>query len=95
MNPITKETRLESYITRPATRADKILERLRDNQMTAREIAYSMGFSELNSVRPRISELLKAGEIEVVGKTKDMVTGKSVAVFAIKEKTAEQQSFQN
>ena len=37
---ITKETRLESYIQRPATRAQDILRFMGHDAMTARQIAY-------------------------------------------------------
>ena len=49
---ITKETRLESYIQRPATRAQDILRFMGHDAMTARQIAYGMGYTDLNAVSP-------------------------------------------
>lgn len=78
---ITKETRLESYISRPVRRCQLILDTLGNRDMTAREIAYELHFSDLNGVKPRISEMVKKGKITVVGKRFDPVTGKKVAVY--------------
>ena len=57
---ITEETRLASYISTPtAERKQMILSVLGDKQMTARMIAYSLGFKDLNAVKPRLTELKK------------------------------------
>lgn len=49
---------------------------------TARQIKEGMGFTDMNSVRPRITELKDANWIEEVGGgTTDEVTGKTVACF--------------
>lgn len=53
---ITKETRKESYISRPVTRAADILEFIGDKEYTARQNAYGIGFTDLNSVKPRLTE---------------------------------------
>ena len=81
MNAVTKDTRRESYISRPIARASKILEVLGDNLMTSREIAYEMGYKDLNAVKPRLTELMYSGKVEAVGKVKDETTGRSVAVW--------------
>lgn len=81
MMGITEETRLEGYILRPVKRCDEILEFMGDRELTARQIAYGMGYSDLNAVKPRITELKKAGKVEAVGKTKDDLTGRNVAVY--------------
>ncbi len=49
--------------------------------MTARQIAYGMGFKDLNAVKPRLSELKAAGRIEAVGKAYDNATKRKVAVY--------------
>lgn len=77
---ITKETRFDSFITHP-TRCDDIRRVLGDKAMTARELAYALGFSERNAVAPRLTEMMKRGEVFVAGKAKDHITGKSVAVY--------------
>lgn len=78
---ITKQTRQEAYVVRPATRAVEILKVLGDREMTAREIAYELGFSDLNAVKPRLTELKEIGVIEAVGKKLDHITNRNVAVW--------------
>ena len=79
---ITKETRLESYIKTPtAERKKMILAVLGDKQMTARMIAQALGFSDLNAVKPRLTEMKNDGTVEVVGKAYDSLTDRNVALF--------------
>lgn len=78
---ITEETRREAYKQRPITRQTAILDTLGDKGMTAREIAYAMGFTDLNAVKPRLTELQNDGRVVAVGKTTDSVTGRKVAVW--------------
>lgn len=78
---ITKETRFDSYLERPVLRRNAILECMGERSMTAREIAYEMGFTDLNAVKPRLTELRDMGIIEAIGKTKDKLTNRSVAVW--------------
>ena len=79
---ITEETRLESYIRTPTSeRKQMILTILGDKQMTARMIAYALGFRDLNAVKPRLTELKKEGRVVVVGKAYDEMTDRRVAVF--------------
>lgn len=86
LSQITKETRRESYITRPETRKSEILSTLKSyGDMTSREISYRLGYLDLNAVKPRLSELLKSGKVEVVRKQEDYITGKKVAVYRRKE----------
>jgi len=61
-------------------RAEKILAVLRYTKvaMTDREIMRHLCFSDPNTVRPRITELLDAGLITEAGNTKDELTGKTV-----------------
>ena len=80
-NTITKETRQEAFITRPVRRKTAILEVLGEREMTAREIAYEMGYQDLNAVKPRLSELVGKGRVEVVGKAFDEVTKRKVAIY--------------
>ena len=82
MNRITEQTRFESYLLRPTTTRQKdILEVLGFREMTARQIAYALGFQDLNAVKPRLTELQKEGKVEVIRKTKDLATNRSVAVW--------------
>lgn len=78
---ITRQTRLESYISRPVSRCQVILDTLGSRTMTAREIATELHMVDLNGVKPRISEMVKRGEIVAVGKRYDPVTGKTVAIY--------------
>lgn len=83
---ITNETRRASYRQlKPQMRWGKILMTLKGNQMTAREIATKLGFTDMNYVRPRISELQKYGVIQACGATVDPITHKTVAIFEIVE----------
>lgn len=49
--------------------------------MTAREIAGRLGFTDLNAVKPRLTELKDAGLVEVTGTRKDPVTDRTVSIF--------------
>jgi predicted transcriptional regulator len=53
-------------------------------ECTDREIKDKLGFKEMNAVRPRITELKKAGYIEECDKKKDELTGKTVRVLRVK-----------
>lgn len=69
----------------------QIIECLSGQQLTAKEIAEAMrkkGYiptNERNFVSPRITELMKSGMVEQVGKKKCAWTGKTVTVFALRE----------
>ena len=78
---ITAETRRESYLLRPTARKEAILNTLGERGMTSREIAYEMGYSDLNAVKPRLTELKDDGRVVAVGKKTDPVTGRKVAIW--------------
>lgn len=78
---ITSECRAESLRKLDKrTREVNILSALTE-PMTAREIADKLGFADLNSVKPRLTELRDAGLVEVVGKKTDPVTDRKVSIF--------------
>ncbi len=79
---ITKETRFESYIARPI-RANEILELLGDDELTARQIMQKSKYSDMNAIRPRLTELKALGKVEAVGKAYDKATKRNVAVFRV------------
>ena len=82
MANITEQTRLESYLKTPTSkRKALILNTLGQNQMTARMIAEDLGFSDLNAVKPRLTELKSEGRIVVACKAYDELTGRHVAVY--------------
>lgn len=66
-----------------ATRQKMILECLERGEMTAREIAYCLGFSERNAVAPRLTELKAAGLVEPSGRKMDTTTGVKVTTWAL------------
>ena len=72
-------------------RYKQIIRVLANNEMTAKEIAVEMcnrGYiptNERNFSSPRITELLKKGILDCVGKKKCSYTGKTVSVFKIRE----------
>ena len=79
---ITKQTRNASYRKlNPLARQAKILEVLGNKEMTSREIATLLGYTDMNAVRPRITELVAMGKIATCGAVTDPVTGRPVAVY--------------
>ena len=52
--------------------------------LTSREIMIELGYSELNNVRPRLTELLKGSRIKEGNKVKCQYTNKSVTTYYIK-----------
>ncbi len=50
----------------------------RSKKMTDREVKDELGLSDMNSVRTRITELIKSGYLEEVGNIKCSLTGKTV-----------------
>ena len=78
---ISKECQLESWKKFDnAKRCRMILSQL-DKPRTAREIAYRLGFSDLNAVKPRLSEMKARGTVEVIGKAYDALTERNVSVY--------------
>lgn len=82
MNAVTRETRRASYLKRP-NRKMEILEVLGDRELTARQICAELGADDMNYVRPRLTELLQQGKVEVIGKTWDYATERKVAVWKV------------
>jgi len=66
-------------------RAEEVLECYRKHQqMTDRECMQEMGYTDMNSVRPRITELIEADLLTEVRTIKCGVTGKMVRVVGVK-----------
>jgi hypothetical protein len=81
-----QQTRLESYITRPQkTRKQQILEILGDREMTARMILKRMKHSDMNFVRPRLTEMVKDGILEICGSAFDKETDKNTVIYRRKK----------
>jgi len=87
----TFETRRESNerVDREKRYA-QVIDILRGHTMTAKEVAVEMcglgltPTSERNFAAPRLTELVKKGLVEVVGKTVCQYTNKKVAVYKLK-----------
>lgn len=92
---VTPSTRGEANETVDReTRYKQILEVLQGKELTAKEIAVEMQrrgeipTSERNFTAPRLTELSHNGVVEPIGKKKCQYTGKTVAVYAIREQQA-------
>lgn len=48
--------------------------------VTDREVMHGLGYSDMNAVRPRITEAVDAGALVEVGEKRCQVTGKTVRV---------------
>lgn len=90
-NPMLENQILANRSIDKQKRYMQIKEILKDKQMTFREIAqamYEAGYTispETTYSQPRVTELVRKGEIEPVGKTKSEITGKTVTVFKLRE----------
>ena len=54
--------------------------------MSDRQIMMRLGFTDMNSVRPRVTEMLKSRVLIEVGERRDTVTGQTVRLVAIRRK---------
>lgn len=92
---ITLATRRESYkdtLKNLGTRQGQVFTELLcySNGITASELAKDMhgiGFfrsAERNNVHPRLNEMVEMGIVEVIGKRQCNITGKTVAVYKVK-----------
>lgn len=79
----------------PNKRASRIYEKYTGTgkAMTDREIAKSLGFADLNQVRPRISEMIDLGFLRECGKVKDSDTGKTVRIVEVNKEDNNQLRF--
>lgn len=86
MGVLSTITRRESHAkVDKLTRKAKIRVALQAGPMTARCVMQVLGYSDLNSVRPRLTELVQEGAVEEVGMLWDEVSKRNVAVYALKE----------
>ena len=93
---ITKQTKRKSYkeiLESLGTRQSQVFTALllHRNGITASELANSMhrqGFfrnSDRNNVHPRLNEMVEMGVVEIIGKRQCRITGKTVAIYKVKE----------
>lgn len=88
---ITEETRRESYHNlERATINKRIISILEDgSELTASEVAFRMyhkkyiPFPVRQAVAPRLTEMELDGIVKVVGKKRDIGTGRNVAVYRL------------
>lgn len=85
----TVETRREAYagiLPGLFDSRQSVLAALQDDPsgMTAEDVAESVG-KPAYQVRPRLTELLQAGRIRVIGKRQSPHTGRNIAVFQVNE----------
>jgi hypothetical protein len=87
-NRIARNCQLEAYKLRPGGRQWLIFGILEQyGAMTAREVCSKLGSDDMNYVRPRLTELVQMGKIEIIGKKRDSVTNRNTSVYqVIKEK---------
>lgn len=98
MNPITKQTRKESFKKVQLKKKCKLIyEQLGNGEYTARELATKMyntkdeqgirllRTAERQETAPRLTELVDLDLVEVVKKKYDEISGCSVAVYKRKE----------
>ena len=86
MGVIATLTRRESNRkTARGPRQQKILDALKTGPMTARCLMQVLGYSDMNAVRPRLTELTQAGLIYEAGVLYDPLTRRNVTVWALKE----------
>ena len=84
MNKNTKETRLESFLkTDRQTRQQQLLDAWPDGPTTAREIGKKLGYSDLNAVKPRITELVQKGKLVEAGQKYDQATDRNVTCWRL------------
>lgn len=79
---ITLECRNESFKKlNPSKRQQLILSVLGDKEMTARQIADKVGATDLNYIKPRLTELLHLKVITAVRKECDPISSRTVSVY--------------
>lgn len=86
MGMISTLTRRESHAkVDKFTRKAKILVALQAGPMTARCVMQVLGYSDLNSVRPRLTELVHEGLVVEAGTVWDPISERNVVLYALKE----------
>ena len=86
MGVLSTITRRESHSkTDKKTRKDQILTALKAGPMTARCVMQVLGYSDLNSVRPRLTELVHEGLVVEAGTVWDPISERNVVLYALKE----------
>ena len=84
-NRTAKECQLEAYRRlRPGGRQWLVFGILEQyGAMTAREVCSRLGSDDMNYVRPRLTELVQMGKIEIIDKKRDEITERSTSVYQV------------
>lgn len=83
-NRIARNCQLEAYKLRPGGRQWLVFGILEQyGAMTAREVCIKLGSNDMNYVRPRLTELVQMGKIEIIGKKRDSVTNRNTSVYQV------------
>lgn len=83
-NRIARNCQMEAYKLRPGGRQWLIYGILEEyGSMTAREVCEKLGSNDMNYVRPRLTELVQMGKIEIIGKKRDSVTNRNTSVYQV------------
>ena len=83
-NRIARNCQMEAYKLRPGGRQWLIYGILEQyGAMTAREVCSRLGSDDMNYVRPRLTELVQMGKIEIIGKKRDSVTNRTTSVYQV------------
>lgn len=83
-NRIARNCQLEAYKLRPGGRQWLVFGILEQyGAMTAREVCSKLGSDDMNYVRPRLTELVQMGKIEIIGKKKDVITNRNTSVYQV------------
>lgn len=83
-NRIARDCQMKAYKLRPGGRQWLIYGMLEQyGPMTAREICMKLGSNDMNYVRPRLTELVQMGKIEIIGKKLDTETDRNTSVYQV------------
>lgn len=83
---IAEQTRAESFMkTSKVMRRVMVKQFLEKGDFTSREIMEGLGFNDGNEVKPRISELKKAGKVVAIRRKFDPLTARNVSVWHLVE----------
>lgn len=85
-NRIARNCQMEAYKLRPGGRQWLVFGILEQyGAMTAREVCRKLGSNDMNYVRPRLTELVQMGKIEIIDKKRDSVTNRNTSVYQVIE----------
>ncbi len=86
---VTSETRRDAHEHIKSTkgaRHQQIMQAIAEHgPMTVDELMDRLGYHDPNRVRPRLTELVKAGALRTTGKRESRSSGRIVAVWSINE----------